>query len=157
MTLRPGLKGWVGLSQMDKGWWGCQVEGQRAAYWRSVGQVHGAQCMCGTHTNAPQNLENCGRLWQHGAWCPRGPQAKPPTPTCRLPAEPSSGRRLSDSMPSHGQPQLSCEGIPSTCPQTRSTAKNRPKRIQVQARYRPAQPQVLRRTELLVYGHKNAD
>ena len=52
---------------------------------------------------------------------------------------------------------LSYEGIPSTCPQTRSTAKNRPKRIQVQARHRPAQPQVLRRTELLVYGHENAD
>ena len=53
MTLKPGLKGWVGLSQMDKGRWGCQVEGQRAACWRGVGRVQGAQCMCGTHMNAP--------------------------------------------------------------------------------------------------------
>ena len=31
VTLKPGLRGWVGFSQMDKGRWGCQVEGQRAA------------------------------------------------------------------------------------------------------------------------------
>lgn len=51
---------------------------------------------------------------------------------------------------------LSCERTPSTCPQTRSTAKNRSKRIQAQARHRPAQPQVLSRTELLVYRHRSA-